>query len=107
MQLNKHDRLLNACRSALKVWGDKQVDIAIEECGELIVALAHSRRSKAKDSEVAGEAADCLIMSLQMLLRYTPSETAADEVLTHKMQRLEERLALASKGSPTGEEVKS
>ena len=99
MKLNKHDRLMQACKDAIATWGNKQPDIAIEECAELTVAILHHQRGKAERAAVAAEAADCLIVSLQMLLMYSDTEQTADDMLTHKLQRLEGKLAFAKQAN--------
>lgn len=92
MQIN-NGRLINACKAAIERFHrDHQIQMVIEECSELITAILHRGRGKATESMVAGEAADCLIMSLQALLMFTANDDEAEAMLLHKLQRLEERL---------------
>lgn len=77
--------------AAIQKWGkEAQMDQAIEECAELIVALRHLRRGKATPEQVASEVADVLIMvgQLRIMLEYA----LVDRAVRAKMERLEERL---------------
>lgn len=63
-------RLNDALILARKVYGDNSlIDLAIEEMGELIVALNHFRRKRAEAKEVQEEIADVMlaIQELQMI----------------------------------------
>lgn len=55
-------KLLNALTKARKVYGDNYlIDLAIEEMGELIVALNHHRRKRVEASAVQEEIADVML----------------------------------------------
>lgn len=57
----------NLYRVALSTWGEKaQVFMAIEECGELLAALAQFERGRTSVEAVADEIADVLVMIEQM-----------------------------------------
>ena len=54
-------------QQALAKFGeDAQMDMAVEECAELIVALKHFRRERCGVLEIASELADVQIMVNQM-----------------------------------------
>ena len=56
-------------RKALDAWGqDAQINMAFEECGELIVALCHARRDLKDISreEIVGEIIDVSLMLEQL-----------------------------------------
>lgn len=77
---------------ALKVHGeDRQVNQAIEECAEFIVAANHRRRGRHKDIwKFAEEVADAEIMMRQMRL-LTP-RGLVDRIKREKLARLAARL---------------
>ena len=55
-------KLLNALTKARQVYGDNYlIDLAIEEMGELIVALNHHRRKRVEASAVQEEIADVML----------------------------------------------
>lgn len=59
--------LQELCEQAVMAWGiDAQIDMAIEECGELIVALNHYRRGRVNEEAVLSEVADVSILVEQM-----------------------------------------
>lgn len=58
-------------RNAIARYGrDAQHAMAIEECGELIVALCHISRDRIPVSKLAGEIADVQIMLEQLQIMY-------------------------------------
>lgn len=77
---------------AIKKYGkDKQIDMLIEECGELIVALQHLKRGRITWDKVAEEMADVKIMIHQ----FHTIDGISDAIHVHeinKLKRLEERL---------------
>ena len=74
-------------RMAVEQWGhDRQIDMAIEECAELIVALTHYRRSKADNHDVTQEIADVEIVCGQ--LRHIFGDEIADIDKRAKLRRL-------------------
>lgn len=78
-------------RRAVETWGlDAQIDMAVEECGEVIVALQHLQRERADREEVIEELADLRIMFEQ--LRWYFGQDFVDPVVEEKMGRLRERL---------------
>jgi hypothetical protein len=68
---------------------DAQVNMAIEECAELIVELQHGRRGR--DSDVPSEVADVIIMMYQMRVMF--GAESVDERIAEKLDRLEGKLA--------------
>lgn len=78
-------------RKAIETWGlPAQIDMAVEECGEVIVALQHLQRERADRREVIEELADIRIMFEQ--LRWYFGQDYVDPVVSDKMERLRERL---------------
>ena len=76
-------------QTAINRWGwISQVDMAVEECAELIVALQHFVRDKASMETVANEIADVEIMCGQLRLIFTGVKEAKER----KLKRLEELL---------------
>jgi NTP pyrophosphatase (non-canonical NTP hydrolase) len=76
---------------ALAHYGSRsQIDQTIEECAELIVALRHHMRGRAKEAQVIEELADVQIMLEQM--RFLFGEADVDEVKREKLARLEKRM---------------
>lgn len=76
-------------RDAVEAWGfGPQVDMMIEECGELIVALSHWKRGRAHN--IPEELADVEIMLDQM--RYIFGEGAVDKQKARKLLRLRSRI---------------
>lgn len=79
------------CARAIKANGDhEQIDQAIEELAELIVALRHSRRFRASMRQVATEIADVAIMVEQLATIY--GKDAVQSEIDAKIQRLDGRL---------------
>ena len=75
-------------RWAIDTWGEEaQVNMAVEECAELICAIAQDSRGR-DNIDVAGEIADVIIMMEQLRLIYD----GVDEALALKRNRLEEKL---------------
>lgn len=92
-------------KAAISTYGkEAQVDMAIEEMSELIKALLKYRRSKNTTgieygklrSNIIEEAADVLIMVVQILMMYDKDGECQSEV-DYKVNRLYERLGLAGK----------
>jgi len=77
---------------AIKTWGiDAQLDMLIEECGELIVAIQHLKRKRVGWDAVAEEIIDVEIMSGQIKLFINNNELF-DDIETKKYERLNRRL---------------
>ncbi len=75
---------------------EKQIDMLIEECGELIVSLQHLKRGRVTWTDVASEMADVSIMIEQMNTIDCVDE-AYDRFVDEKLKRLETRLKEADK----------
>jgi hypothetical protein len=71
---------------------DSQVDMAIEECSELIVALEHWKRGRCAEdhSDIITEIADVKIMCDQLSIVF--GEMQVDLERGRKVKRLKERL---------------
>lgn len=77
---------------AVETWGiDAQIDMAIEECGELIVALQHLKREREwARAEVFEELADVTVMREQLARYFDDFEE--DVEIARAMGQLEARL---------------
>lgn len=76
---------------AVQTWGlEAQIDMAVEECAELIVALQQYQRGRADLHDVFEELADVRIMYEQLSLFFAPAEV--EITVGKKMERLRERL---------------
>ena len=83
---------MNLLKRAIDTYGvDKQIDMLIEECAELIVALKHMKRGRVAWNEVAEEMADVKIMIDQFHTIDTVSDAIHNNEMI-KLQRLEKRL---------------
>lgn len=67
-----------------------QIDMAIEECSELINALCKWRRRRVDDSEVVTEIADVRIMMMQLAMMFGMEEVEEEE--HKKIARLASRI---------------
>lgn len=77
--------------SAIGTYGiDKQIDMCIEECAELVNALCMLRRGRNNRKDVVTEIADVRIMCGQMALLF--GDRDVDEEIERKLERLKERL---------------
>lgn len=89
-------------REAVKQWGvDAQLNMVVEELGELIVVLQHSRRLEkwekvADNNEVAEEIADVELMLAQLKFILSIDNLALDYIKERKLSRLKELLNLTS-----------
>jgi NTP pyrophosphatase (non-canonical NTP hydrolase) len=78
-------------REVLHAWGrDAQINMAVEECAELVQALCHYRRQRCSAADVCNEIADVWILVLQ--LRAMFGEHLVMEKFRAKMHRLRLRL---------------
>jgi NTP pyrophosphatase (non-canonical NTP hydrolase) len=78
-------------KKARELWGvSSQIDMAVEECCELVVAISHWKRGRAGDGKVAEEIADVEIMCEQ--LRCLLPNEEIDAWKEAKLTRLEERI---------------
>ena len=76
---------------ALAKWGPiAQKDMALEELGELIVALQHCWRGRATHDDVIEEIADVYIMCDQMSIIFGKDKVQAKKL--EKLIRLQKRL---------------
>ncbi|WP_298699201.1 hypothetical protein [uncultured Brevundimonas sp.] len=89
-------------RQALETWGHSaQIDMVIEECSELILALQHWKRGRVRSDAVASEVADVSIMLSQARIIFGSEDV--DRARDQKIARLVGRLdaaALKSKEHP-------
>lgn len=77
---------------AVEKWGNEaQVNQAIEEMGELIVALNHYRRGRAKRTQVQEEIADVMIMAEQLAIIFGDVQVQLKRY--DKFSRLAQRLS--------------
>ena len=89
-------------RKAIDKWGkEAQVDMIIEECAELILALQKLRRADDEDydlciCDVWEEIADVEIMLGQARLLFNPNGNAIDSFKARKIERLKQRLEVAT-----------
>lgn len=82
---------LQVLSQALKKWGNEaQVHQAVEEMGELIVALHHYRRGRVTKQAVQTEIADVLIMATQLAMIFGLEDV--DKERAYKIARLADRL---------------
>ncbi len=87
--LNEPNEYTHICQKASQVYGTQaQVNVAIEECGEVIQALAKFQNNRSLDVEE--EIADVLIMMYQLRMIFDTS--LVDRYIEMKMERLEKRL---------------
>jgi len=82
---------VNVLRLALATHGGKaQIQMAVEECAELIVAAQHRVRGRSDDAALISEVADVTIMMRQLRLLLGPA--AVDRAIDAKVNRLAGRL---------------
>jgi NTP pyrophosphatase (non-canonical NTP hydrolase) len=85
------EKQLNLYNRALKRYGiDAQKLMVVEECGELLNALAKTYRGRASIEELITELADVHIMVEQMALYYGWAEFQEEK--ERKLERLQQRL---------------
>ena len=77
---------------AIKQWGvEAQLDMLVEECSELILAIQHMKRKRCGWEEVAEEIADVRIMTSQFHTLDGVSDMIHGKEM-EKLERLEKRL---------------
>ncbi len=77
---------------AIRKWGkDAQVDMAIEELAELIIALQHYKRGRNNIGDVKEELADVRIMYEQLAM-FTDKADIEGRIIQRKMTRLHDRV---------------
>lgn len=75
------------CRQVVDLYGaDQQMDQAIEECAELVVAIRHYRRNRASLTAIAEEIADVEIMMAQ--LRHVVGDDLVEQEKARKLERM-------------------
>lgn len=75
----------------LTSWGiHDQLDMAIEECSELINAICKLRRGRATEADVVTEVADVMIMCEQLTIHFGEVNVNAEKEF--KLKRLKDRL---------------
>lgn len=85
------ERVKHILSKAVAKWGvDAQTNLAIEEMGELIVAINHYRRFRVEIDAVQEEIADVLIAMHQMTMMY--GANGVEDIFNQKIERLERRL---------------
>lgn len=76
---------------AIDTWGiDNQVFMVVEECGEVLNALAKFKRGRVSKSDVITELADASIMMEQMATYFGLEEYINEK--ERKLKRLRERI---------------
>lgn len=76
---------------AIEAYGiESQKHMVMEECGELITALAREPRGRSSTTDILSEVADVFILCEQMALIYGDAEFCT--LVDLKMERLEQRL---------------
>lgn len=83
---------------AIDLWGtEAQIMMVIEECGELVQALAQKYRGRVGVYDVAEEVADVQIMTEQMarIIEREFGEDLVGPIKEGKLERLAERVAAA------------
>ena len=76
---------------AIHKWGyGPQLRMAMEECGELVAAIAQYERGRVTSAALIEEVADVLIMMHQLRLILGPE--FVDEAYNKKIERLRKRL---------------
>jgi NTP pyrophosphatase (non-canonical NTP hydrolase) len=75
----------------------QQLDLAIEECSELITAISHWRRDRCKEESILEEVADVEIMcnQIRLILDYPwdkEEDSVVDRIKKEKISRLKTRL---------------
>jgi len=79
---------------AIETWGgEAQMDMIIEECSELIVALQRLKRGRGRVELVQDEVADVLIMAEQAKVLFGADDI--ERIVARKLARLETRVALS------------
>ncbi len=90
MELEQNEQELY--REATRIWGDKaQMIMTMEECGELIKAVAKVFR-KGQIDEVIDELVDVQIMVNQMRVLFDPTGEKFNDRFTYKLNRLRDRV---------------
>lgn len=82
---------MNIYKQAIEKWGyESQINMMIEECAELIVALRHLDRGKATELDVCSEIADVEILCNQMRVIFGNEKVDSQKEI--KLERVKKRL---------------
>lgn len=93
----------NILGNALMLYGNAaQIELAIEEMGELLVAINHYRRARCSVEAVQEEIADVKIAMDQLAMIYGENDVAKYE--KQKLERLEKRIIIRLQESLMKEE---
>ena len=90
----------NIYQEAIRQWGkDAQLDMVIEELGELIVVIQHSRRLEkwekvATNDELLGEIADVEIMLEQLKYMINADGLRLFQIKEKKLERVKKLLGI-------------
>lgn len=89
-------------QDALELWGEEaQLDVAIEECSELIKAICKRKRGDAfAEDKVLEEVADVAIMLEQLVWLF--GQDKYDEVFKDKLERLKLHIENSKVRKPKG-----
>jgi len=92
MENAPRENLDAVCRAAFSHYGTElQLDMAQEECGELIAAINHFRRKGTEALyDVRSEIADVKIMVRQLELHF--GVTDVDKIVQNKLRRVKEHI---------------
>ena len=95
MKIELDNEILNG---AIDTFGiGSQIDMAVEECSELINALEKYRRGRVGVQEVVTEIADVQIMCAQLEYMFAGDSKIVDAERMRKMDRLRGRIELFKK----------
>ena len=90
--------MIKLLKQAIEKWGvEAQLNLAEEECAELIVELKKFRRGRNHKDDVCGEIADVEIMCAQLRLMFdSPVDitcnSTVDYIKAQKLERLRGRI---------------
>jgi len=75
-------------KKAKEIWGvELQIDVLIEELGELIVAISHYKRGRGNKEEILEEIVDVTIMNEQIRYMLKLSDCKFNTIMTEKLER--------------------
>ena len=92
----KPEQLRKLIRIIEKYGSDKQQDIAIEECSELIKAICKYKRTLDHVEDIVDEIADVKVMLAQLEIIFDCSGAVEDRVeykINRQMERIEKELS--------------
>jgi len=89
-----NEELVNLYKLALDRWGvDSQVNMAFQECAELIKALTDFYRDRNTAKDIIEEVVDVELMCGQMRNLYDPNDFYYSDLRQKKIARFKELLA--------------